>query len=1437
MLKKFKRLMATTLVCSLVMSNFTNVYANKQAQVTAIAVTDSSPTQVGATSYKIKYNWTEPLSYEPDGDIDTLHTIPTMPVGKAGYDMYFKNATKNEQATTATKVNTDTLATNMSVNINRDLVDSSIYSFTTQPWHMHTYVSYNADGMPMYTEKRAPYVSGESLIEALYLSDIKLTAESEGTDVTFTWKNPQYYGKNVFAGYNIYYDVGGQNDVKFIQVLNSSQGLTLTNGVYSYTTTLPDITYGQFYDAKIEPIVSSGTGYQEIRSMASPTVTIDQKTYPIGFSSRDYLYQDIYLTPGIELTDISSENIQISWSAGNYSKVEIYKSPKEGIEGSIDGYSLLATLSGTNASITNQILEKPSTITYYKVVFYFNNNTSFMISNWVIYDPTYKQFEPYMPKIYHFEGDESTTPVMLDVIFNAFQRTAVTAEEEELYPNNKLFVDPNVTYKIWITDDDENFYDSSFDDKYVALIDGTAMTPQEYIVPPTSTDSEAGNTVMAYNRQFYNYYAYENGAYVSKPTKDGKIYYIKIVATRPGGDTSKIAYDLTYVKPLLDNTSNPITLTNPPLRLEVDENQVPIRTENSFNIEWQKLWNEVYDYDTEQWYAVIGVNKAGQIVYGKENTTALNDSNRVISLYDGAYFTGDLEGDTARVIEKLKSLGVDQSSENYKNFIMRKANLGTTQYEMYVTTFSNMELNGGYESYLKQFLSEPDSPWRAFSPTADGDNFTYMVNSCDDPSGALEPATSYVVYIRTYIIDPNGNKVYSYNPAYVVGETLSSKETIPVTPPTIILFPVDETQNSITFEFEYASVFEYNLKFSNKLADYTDGGVDITNEELLANGTIYVNAAGDTMIKYTIKNLAPETRYYVWANATYEGNTSAWSLPLEQVTDKMTAPAPPKAIGLMAQSNVDIINSNNGTVYKNPEDNYFIIDFARVPDDETAYTSSITDNGDGSYMFDELIPRFPGAYFDELVPNQKYYVRAKTVLTAVVSDMYAEYYYSYIVQISETPKFEEVLTVHVFDGGFVPDGITTLQVESEWSKSIVVKTGKTTDEYDGDKDDALYPIPDDNFKISSKDDTITFEYRGSGKDSSGVNNNLTDQRLISDLINNGAYSLMADLSSYDTNSKTIREVKLPYRLVNALNTHKIAFTFKAYDTYFTTDFSDIDKIVKANNIKDFGNDSKISIKFADKTNALRGYTGGNSFVGKAIKPSISIETPSRTIEITNTYDTINLAFNVDRTDYSTSNIVIQSFDDFGNSTTEKHKYDDDTATMSIDTKFLKAAGKVRQNVAISSSQSNEYYNVTSALNITDLRTFNGSDPVYALYFNNIVAGIAKDKSSIAMRDTLDSSDYTALGRSGLLIAGDKVKREDAISSLVKLYEIETGTKIQLTTSTSSVPGISKVSSANKQNVAKAYQIGLYDDSNTNFSSTLTFNEFFYMLDLIITDGK
>ncbi len=1462
-MKKLKRLTATTLVLSLLATNFTNVYANKQGYIQSVTVTDSSPTQQTSQSYKIKFGWTEPLSAEIDTGSGVLegevqHSISEMynatgdtgtgvNSGKssAGYDIYFRNATKNESNSYTNQLDTKTLvySKTMSMDVNKDLIDSSIFAFTAVPWHLHTYEKKNylngVEIAPTLTTKRAPYESNGKNFEALYLSDIKLTAKAEGKEVTFTWNNPSYMGKNVFVGYNIYYDTNGANKNEYISVRDGDTKLSLKNGVYTYKTTLDAIDYGRFYDVRIEPVIKQNNSEVELRAASKPEVTIDSTTYPVGFSSRQYLFEDLYLTPSIKLDDISSENIQISWDKGNYSKVEIYKSSNPGTDGTIDGYSLIGAVSGEiNKPLTSFILQKPTGITYYKAVFYFNDGSSSMVSDWVVYDPSYKAFEPYIPKIYEFYGQEETTTPPLYVTFNAFTREPINEEERITLglEAGETFVDPNVEYTVWITDDADNFNSTSFDDKYVAKLKGSELTAVQYMVPEDSADAEAGNTVNVYKLKYSTYYTYSGGQYVQKATKDGKIYYIKIQAVRSGGDTSKIATDLTYVKPLVDNISNPITLTNPPLKLELDENEVPIKTTTTFNIEWKEGWNEAYDYATEQWYAVIGVNKSGKIVYGKDDTDALNDSTRVIPLYEGQYFTGVLATDTKAVKTKLKSLGVSDADIN--TFVMRKSLLTNANYEIFVTPYAVMEGNGGYQVYYDKFLKDLPS-WRAIKPNYKDGVYTYTVNQADDPAGALVPGTSYVVYIRPYMTDTEGKKVYSYNPGYVVGETLTEREKVPVTPPTIVLFAVDETQSSVTFEFEYSDTFVYEFRISNKLKDYPAGGNVITNKDLLANGTKYTNSNGDVMMKYTYKNLAPETKYYIWGKATYDNLSSAWSLPLEQTTDPLEKPIPPKSIGLMDKANVKIVNASNGTKYENPNENYFIIDFARIPDDENEHKNGITPNNDGSYIYESLLPRFPGAYFDELVPNQKYYVRAKTVLTVVVEGITAKYYYGYEVQISESSRFEDVDIVHVFQSEAVPDGIVIFRVESDWSEAVVAKTGKTTDEYDGDKDDILYPIPDSNYEIVSDGNKVSFIYRGSGKDSTGADNNLTDQRLISDLVEDGAYSLLADLSDFDTQtSKTIREVQLPYRLVSTLNASKINFTFKAQNTYLTTSFQDIEKIAKANNITDLGNNSTVTIQFANKTGTYTPKLGSGSFITPAEKIIMTIKTPTRSVNVQNTFEPVEIAFNIqDRLEYETSNVYVASFDDYGNKKVVAHTYDDEVGTININTKMLTTYGAVKEGTASTTYEPDYYYNVTSQLNITDLRPYNGSDTVYALYFNNIVAGILRDKTEISMKGTLSQDDYTPLGRSGLLISGDKVTREKAIVSLVSLYELETGTPITLNISTSSVPGISKVASANKTAVAKAYQIGLYKDSNSNFASYLTFDEFMYMLDLILTDSK
>lgn len=1395
--RTIKRLISGLLVFSFILINIPVdvVLANYQSIVSRISIANMSIRDQVTSSIDI--SWTKPsVSSRPDNNASD-GSVSHLP---EGYNIYWRNGTEKKDYSSSYMQTAEYTGDNVQTeSLEIPLDSNSIYSFYVQPYHYHT-ANDPEDGSYL-----APYESSD-IVEALNLTDITVDAESVNGGFKVTWGNPTYMGSNVFDGYKLYYvpeteDIINTSTAPSITMsVDNSDVIHNGDGTITYTFQTPDIIIGQKYSLKIEPLYEG----KPLRLDGITSVTINGTTYPIAYgdkNSHEYRYEGAYVKPSLYIKEEGADNIRLYWNqisgaSGIVDHIDIYEYPND--DESLE--NLIGTLSGSSATSINEwLLTAPDILTSYKIVITYKDGTQ-METNKVYYDPAYGDFDPYSPKIIDVEENVQVPDFIM--YWKAFLRKAYTEDEENqtLFQYDDLYNDQELSYKIWVTDDLNNLNNHYFDPYYLIDESATSFPTTDKVDPST-----AENT-LAYYTTINQYYSFENNIAELKSLEGNKIYYIKIVATRDGTfETSEPEYYSIFIPPNDEIDVNPLTMGTPPLRIAKDSNNTDVVTDKSITIEWDTVWFEVYDKETDTWHSVVGLDESGNIVFGKD-ALALEDQSKVLKLYSPFDTSQDLE--SAKVIIN-SFLGVS-------DIPTRKMDITDSNYEIFTAQYNYVEEEGGYEPY---YTSIKDSDlWHEIKGTGSGTTFRYTVTTQEAPTvGELVPNTAYLIYMRTFTYDSDGNKLYAYNPSYVVGNTKDTDTPLVVDPPAQILEAVSSTDTSVTFKWKYSDVFKYTLKYSHLATDYTEGGITVTSDEILQNGKITVEN-DVTYIYYTVNNLFPETTYYGWLNATNGEKTSPWSAPASIQTLELANPPAPTGLGVIGVENLDIINNTQIKNYEDIGEDYIIVEWNRLYNDTLLPTSGTVadDKGYGAeILFDSNILNSYAVKFNNLDSNTKYYFRVKTRLSVIRgSDSTSEIYYSYIISMADNESFLDAKEFEVPLYGYIDDGANVLVRDSEWTSTVALITGESDGEYDGDFDPGLYPLPDTDYEIVYNNETGELEYifRGPGLDSNGMPNNGADQRFISTVINDKIFDFSVDLSTYNGKNIDKSKIVIPYSIINALISQDVTITAKTGNMYTKFDLGIFADAIKQYNLTPNQN-TKAEISFKDDTSLT--LSSGDSFASTPQSVSLKLITDTRTVDITTVQEPINIQLAVDGRYETVDNNVNMYAQTNGSSywTPVSANYNSQTNKFSCSTKNVGTFSVISKSAPTSTDSSYDsmyddaLYTVNSAISITDMTSYNPNSYITTTQFNNIVWAVANGNSSVQMNKTLSDDAYTQLGRGGLLVSGTYVTGEKGVNSMTRLYRLKTGEAVD------SLP------------------------SNTASTANMTLGEFMLLLEMVILDSK
>ncbi|MDE6357948.1 MAG: hypothetical protein K2L15_05095, partial [Eubacteriales bacterium] len=545
------------------------------------------------------------------------------------------------------------------------LNDGTIYEYSVIPYHNHNYASNTGT-----ISKPAPMDPTTTEESVLFMTDIKVDATGSGNTLTVTFDNPKYNGKDIFTGYNIYYQKGGSNVSTFNSVITvniDNKGLVPSYDSIrevnrlTYNITNNNIEQGNVYAVKVEPMYNG----REIRdtNIKDPSILIDGNIQKrIGFNSknfREYRTNEANVSIPLNILENGKQYLQLKWGdlsgvapVGNIEYIGIYSGEEEGVIS-----NLISTIYSQDAiSVNSWRVNRPTKKTYYQIRVKIQGIDTPLLSEIAVYDPSTVNVTPNKPNIYPKIKIEANKSV-LDIYWDAFVRPAYSKEEENLTDSSGQILDYNVIYDVWITDSKKNL-------ETLGLPKVLERVPAAEL---TKTNIEESKNPV-FNLLAKKYYTVdENGAFLEKEIEENKTYYIKIVAIKPTsnglGLSSQPAETQIYV-PARGDISKPNSLSKPPLRVKKDNLGIDMIGQEEITIEWNRKWYEIYDEKTDTWHSEVAI-KDGQLIFGKDIT----ENDKIIKFYDLSS-----EGDVKKAIldagytdvDKLSIRQIDISQENIK---------------------------------------------------------------------------------------------------------------------------------------------------------------------------------------------------------------------------------------------------------------------------------------------------------------------------------------------------------------------------------------------------------------------------------------------------------------------------------------------------------------------------------------------------------------------------------------------------------------------------------------------------------------------------------------------------------------------------------------------------------------------------------------------------
>lgn len=894
------------------------------------------------------------------------------------------------------------------------------------------------------------------------------------------------------------------------------------------------------------------------------------------------------------------------------------------------------------------------------------------------------------------------------------------------------------------------------------------------------------------------------------PLVPNKVYYVKIVAKKQYGD--ELEPSLPAIVTIMFNSDGevfaPPTISKPPLILDPSS----IGT-TSITIGW-----------LETWYEIMAKNP---MLYPVEEQKKAKEWNAKVYTTGPSISFINREGSTEHILKREQNIGVLKNivgSANYhENYVDRAVNLGkNVQYEYkfipyqeilrglesHNATSNNKQTVEEYIEMLMKNESDPDQDygWENISPkTVEDEEYAQWKQYTQDN---LKANTSYVFFVKPYAYDYDGSKLQASLPTWIVGTTLPHGE-MPEGKPTVPVLSLNgKGDTHVSVEWTYNSAFDYEIRYS-RLEDpdkATAWSFEISTE---IGDPTYVEHGGKAVV--TIDGLFPETTYNVWIRAKQKKGSeiSAWSNPVTTKTDLLGAPTSPAGLGIASyQSILEVgrdfkaVDSNHITVewQRNAPDKdldhttqdsqrvykeyRYVIELADNPEFLDKQSATVSKETVGSKVGNAEILSRSMVYFDDLIANRPYYVRAKTILIA-----------------HDKENDREIIK------------------ESAYTQFIRIITKPSQEEYDGgDKvNEVIYPN-----KIEETYDGTTWTYEI-----------LDTQKVINEMVTGNQFRYVVPVQKYrGIRDAKFRVIRIPQPVITTLLNRRMELEIR-------TNILSIQIPAKALEAHMIGATADGMVEFVFETLSSSdlygigmGYEYG--FLSQPEKMSITVKGPRGVIAVNKVDALLKIKINMpNQADYMNRNLGGYSYNTLeGIWKKGNHEFDKLSMQLAYTTGSIGTYAVYEKTRVPTSNElmSQSMRNVVQKHDIIGLGTkYTPSSRVTTTEYINIMLGIAEKRSQIRPDAGLTREEIDRARNAGIYVGqtSSALTQEAAISGIIRLYELTSGISVRPQTQ----GNVMGVSSAYNSNIQKAYTLGLIYDIRPD--QAISYSELFNLIEQVI----
>ena len=979
-----------------------------------------------------------------------------------------------------------------------------------------------------------------------------------------------------------------------------------------------------------------------------------------------------------------------------------------------------------------------------------------------------------------------------------------------------------------------------------------------------------------------------------------RVYYVRVVAVQvdehgtPTGTMDDWAWaDYAHFVPATELFARPTMLSKPPLRIRQlpAADGLPARPDVGFDhitVEWDLRYFEIFNPVDRTWHSRVGVS-GGQLYFGDDILRYGIPSQNIIELIPGnlpfmsqAGF-GHANAMNVENRDFIYNLIFGTATEQqrvmhplrYVDFVHPPP---ASRFAMYWMTYDEFRQFGTMENFLLMgdFWNRiSDDQLNVGTVTSDGNTMWHRIED-------LEEHTSYVIILWPYIIDTvNNNTIMpAFEPSNIIGSTLGDRPHVDRRPTVPRLYPhmppgsmhltvgwfFDDSLQYRLFLADLPEKFPYNydMSFSDAI---------IRQYGYLTNRLNPLTGLYEPYMEFTITNLFPDTVYYIWLRAYFDNPEptglleSAPSNLVIMRTANLEPPPPPTGLGLVGRNNLSIINARRGDDDQLvPIDrDYFILEWNRIVADVVSiHPESVIgedarllvehdrfgDLGESWATLSTLILQVV-----ELQHNAPYFIRAKTRMTVFQIQeqgvIGARAHYQYVVQISIDEDFIDFIEIIIpaqIDGGAT--GGRSITLDSVWTATIRLFTSTWDGEYAGAVDPHTYPLPEDDFEIiwDPVTQTLTYRFRSDQVDQDGHRDNRVDLRFISRLIDSGIFNFEIDLSTYGFYRDIIprrRVVEMPFSVYSAMADRHISLTLIMGDTTFAFPARYLD-IPELNAMPGFGYRATIRITAEDNPAGMIPSidTTTTTYAVGPTGISIDITAGTNTMGLTR----LNQPFTVTQRAADPRMMLDgNSAGYFSNRgllswTLGDYRINGVAGTVSQNTTELGMFAVLTRVAPLVFSDNpaavDTLHRVNRHITFEGMQVYDPTATISSAQFNKLLAALIQGSRSVNLEAPLTPDEHSSLTRSGLLAShSEAMTREEAISSMVRLFELRTRTRIQNFTPLAQTIhlDIATASPGFQEGLLKAADLGFFENraGSVRPMDFITMDELLRIVDLII----